>query len=128
MKSLKDEYLHPVYDELPFQAVKKRLIRISGCVAGRHRLWFLCMETPKESLSARFASVYGSPGEAPRVLGLLRAFWPLLVICFITGYLLRAWFPKPYMSVSTVGVLFFLVAVATAILLACDLPRPAGLL
>ena len=76
------------------------------------------MDTPKESLSARFAKVYGSPGEAPRVLGLLRAFWPLLVICFITGYLLRAWFPKPYMSVSTVGVLFFLVAVATAILLA----------
>ncbi|MDF7824247.1 nuclease-related domain-containing protein [Pontiellaceae bacterium B12227] len=76
------------------------------------------METPTESLSAKFAKVYGSPGEAPRVLGLLRAFWPLLVICFVTGYLLRAWFPRPYLSVSTVGVLFFLVAVAAAILLA----------
>ncbi len=76
------------------------------------------MENPNESLSANFARVYGSPGEAPRVLGLLRAFWPLLVICLITGYLLRAWFPKPYLSVSTVGVLFFLVAGATALLLA----------
>jgi len=48
------------------------------------------METSKESLSGRFAQVYGSPGEAPRVLGLLRAFWPLLLICFATGYLVRA--------------------------------------
>ncbi|WP_136081600.1 nuclease-related domain-containing protein [Pontiella desulfatans] len=76
------------------------------------------MENSKESLSSRFAKVYGSPGEAPRVLGLLRAFWPLLVICFVTGYLLRAWFPHPYLGVSQVGILFFLVAVAAAILLA----------
>ncbi|NNJ70969.1 MAG: NERD domain-containing protein [Kiritimatiellales bacterium] len=76
------------------------------------------METKKEPLSNRFAKVYGSPGEAPRVLGLFRAFWPLLVICFVTGYLLRAWFPKPVLNVSQVGVLFFLVAVAAAILLA----------
>lgn len=76
------------------------------------------MEINKESLSSRFAQVYGSPGEAPRVLGLLRAFWPLLVICFATGYLVRAWFPLPALSVSQVGILFFLVAVAAAILLA----------
>ena len=76
------------------------------------------METPNESLSAKFAKVHGSPGEAPRVLGLLRAFWPLLVICLVTGYLLRAWLPKPELSVSAVGVLFFLLAVAAAILLA----------
>ncbi|MDF7800711.1 nuclease-related domain-containing protein [Pontiellaceae bacterium B1224] len=76
------------------------------------------METPNESVSSKFAQVHGSPGEAPRVLGLLRAFWPLLVICLITGYLLRAWFPKPTLSVSAVGVLFFLLAVAAAILLA----------
>lgn len=76
------------------------------------------METPKESISSRFARVYGSPGEAPRVLGLLRAFWPLLLICYAAGYLVRAWFPFPELSVSQVGVLFFLVAVAAAILLA----------
>ncbi len=76
------------------------------------------MDTSKEPLSNRFARVYGSPGEAPRVLGLLRAFWPLLVICFFTGYLLRALLPVPELGLSQVGVLFFLVAVATAILLA----------
>jgi len=76
------------------------------------------MEIQKESLSSRFARVYGSPGEAPRVLGLLRAFWPLLLICFAAGYLVRAWFPFPALGVSQVGILFFLVAVAAAILLA----------
>ncbi len=76
------------------------------------------MDAPKESLSSRFARVYGSPGEAPRVLGLLRAFWPLLVICFITGYLLRALLPAPELELSQVGILFVLVAVVTAILLA----------
>lgn len=76
------------------------------------------METSNEPLSSRFARVYGSAGEAPRVLGLLRAFWPLLVICFVIGYLLRAWFPQPTLSVSQVGMLFFLAAVATTILLA----------
>jgi len=68
-------------------------------------------------MSSRFARVYGSPGEAPRVLGLLRAFWPLLVICFITGYLLRALWPRPDLGLSQVGVLIFLVAVVTAVLL-----------
>jgi len=76
------------------------------------------METPKESLSSRFARVYGSPGEAPRVLGLLRAFWPLLLVCFITGYLVRAWFPFPELGVSQVGILFFLMAVVAVVLLA----------
>jgi len=76
------------------------------------------MDEHKEPLSSRFARVYGSPGEAPRVLGLLRAFWPLLVICLVTGYLLRALLPHPELGLSQVGVLFFLVAVAAAILLA----------
>lgn len=76
------------------------------------------MDEHKEPLSSRFARVYGSPGEAPRVLGLLRAFWPLLVICFITGYLLRALLPLPRLETSHVGILFILVAVATALLLA----------
>jgi hypothetical protein len=76
------------------------------------------METPKNSLSSRFARVYGSPGEAPRVMGLLRAFWPLLFVCLVTGYLLRALFPSPALSLSHVGILFFLVAVVAGILLA----------
>ena len=69
-------------------------------------------------MSSRFARVYGSPGEAPRVLGLLRAFWPLLLVCFAAGYLVRAWFPFPELSVSQVGVLFVLAAATTAVLLA----------
>jgi hypothetical protein len=76
------------------------------------------MNTPKESLSSRFARVYGSPGEAPRVMGLLRAFWPLLLVCLVTGYLLRALFPSPALSLSHIGLLFFLVAVVSGILLA----------
>jgi len=72
----------------------------------------------EQSLSSRFARVYGSAGEAPRVLGLLRAFWPLLVICFLIGYLMRAWLPVPALSVSQIGILLFLVAVAAAMLLA----------
>lgn len=75
------------------------------------------METNNESLSKRFARVYGSPGEAPRVLGLLRAFWPLLVICLCVGYLLRAAWPVPELQPSHVGILFFLLAVGTAFLL-----------
>jgi hypothetical protein len=76
------------------------------------------MESSGALRSSRFARVYGSPGEAPRVLGLLRAFWPLLVICFITGYLLRALLPHPELGLSQVGILFVLVAAATAMLLA----------
>ncbi len=76
------------------------------------------MEAHKEPLSSCFARVYGSPGEAPRVLGLLRAFWPLLLICLATGYLVRALLPTPALGQSQIGILFFLVAVAAAILLA----------
>jgi hypothetical protein len=90
----------------------------SGIESPDFRAYILRMDNQQESLSSRFARVYGSPGEAPRVLGLLRAFWPLLVICLATGYLVRAWFPFPYLSVSQVGILFIVVAVATAILLA----------
>ena len=86
------------------------------------------MDAPQPAASSRFARVYGSPGEAPRVLGLLRAFWPLLVICLATGYLVRALFPYPGLNLSQVGILFFLVAVAAAILLAWGDRRLANFL
>lgn len=79
---------------------------------------FWKMETIREPVSNRFARVYGSPGEAPRVLGLLRAFWPLLVLCFVIGYLLRALLPVPELGLSQVGVLLFMVAVAASVGLA----------
>lgn len=75
------------------------------------------MNELKEPLSKRFARVYGSPGEAPRVMGLLRAFWPLLLVCLVTGYLLRALLPTPVLEASHIGILFFLVAVFSGILL-----------
>lgn len=75
------------------------------------------MDKPRESLSQRFARVYGSPGEVPRVLGLLRAFWPLLVVCFVTGYLVREILPVSRMNMSQVGILFVLVGVVTSFLL-----------
>lgn len=75
------------------------------------------MEKSPESLSQRFARVYGSPGEAPRVLGLLRAFWPLLIICFVVGYLVRVLLPSPELSMAQIGLLFVAVAVATTLLL-----------
>jgi hypothetical protein len=51
-------------------------------------------------------------------MGLLRAFWPLLLVCLVTGYLLRALFPFPELGLSHIGILFFLVAVVSGILLA----------
>jgi len=51
-------------------------------------------------------------------MGLLRAFWPLLFICLATGYLFRALIPFPVLGLSQVGILFFLVAVVAAMLLA----------
>jgi hypothetical protein len=76
------------------------------------------MDNPIDSLSSRFAQVHGSPGEAPRVLGLLRAFWPLLLVCLVTGYLLRAMLPAPALGLSQIGILFFLLAVVAGVLLA----------
>jgi len=76
------------------------------------------MNKPPNTLSSSFARAYGSPGEAPRVLGLLRAFWPLLLICFVTGYLVRALCRWPALGLSMIGILFFLLAVVTGVLLA----------
>ena len=75
------------------------------------------MDHPKETLSQRFARVYGSPGEAPRIAGILRAFWPLLVICFAAGYLFSELLPFKAMGTAIVGLLFVLLAIATAFLL-----------
>ncbi len=51
-------------------------------------------------------------------MGLLRAFWPLLLVCLVIGYLLRAVFPAPILSLSHIGILFFLIAVVAGVLLA----------
>jgi hypothetical protein len=67
-----------------------------------------------EKSSFRFAKVYGTPGQGPRTLGPLRVFWPMIPICLAAGWLLRAAFPVPALSVSQAGVLFVLLAAAMA--------------
>lgn len=56
-----------------------------------------------------FASIYGSPGEAPRVVGLLKAFWPLLLICLLLGYIIRVILPFPDIS-SYVGIILVIIS------------------
>ena len=44
-------------------------------------------------------------------MGILNAFWPLLVICLLLGYLIRAALPFPYLSLSQLGWALILLAV-----------------
>lgn len=62
----------------------------------------------------QFARVHGSPGEAPRVAGLLRVGWPFLLIAVGTGYLLRAAWPWPPMPNVLIGAAFLGLAGALA--------------
>ena len=62
--------------------------------------------------NARFATVYGSPGQNPRTLGPLRVFWPLAPICFFAGWLLHAALPVPKLSATQAGFLFVALAIA----------------
>ena len=69
------------------------------------------MSNENESTTPRFAAVYGSPGQGPRTLGPLRAFWPLFPICLAAGWLLHAALPVPrQLSSSVAGFLFLFLA------------------
>ena len=57
-----------------------------------------------ESIESQFAMVHGSAGEAPRVMGILKAFWPLLVISTLLGYHIREALPFSFLSLSQVGI------------------------
>lgn len=61
-----------------------------------------------------FAEVHGSPGERPRLAGLMRALWPVMVAFLLAGYLLRAAYPRPELPTTAVGVLLLLLALALA--------------
>lgn len=76
------------------------------------------IDSQSETIKSRFARVYGSAGEAPRVMGILKAFWPLLVICLLLGYLIRAALPFPYLTLSQLGWALILLAVIGIFLLA----------
>jgi hypothetical protein len=76
------------------------------------------IDAQSETVKSRFARVYGSPGESPRVIGILKAFWPLLVISLLFGYLFRAALPIPSLSLSQLGLFFIFLAVIGVLLLA----------
>jgi len=61
------------------------------------------------------ARVYGSPGERPRLAGLVRAAWPAFVVIGLAGYLLRAVLPGPPIGPALAGFLFLALAAALAI-------------
>jgi len=63
------------------------------------------------------AAVYGTAGERPRLAGLLRASWPLLLAVAAAGYLLRALFPQPRLTMTVVGMLLLALGVVVAVAL-----------
>ena len=58
----------------------------------------------------QFARVTGSPGEAPRLTGLLRVIWPFVGSALVAGYLLRAAFPHPPLNTTAIGAGFLALA------------------
>lgn len=71
--------------------------------------------SPATPRPEQFARVHGSPGEAPRVAGLLRVGWPFLLNAVCTGYLLRAAWPWPPMPNALIGASFLALAGALAV-------------
>lgn len=62
-----------------------------------------------------FATVYGSAGQRPRMVGLFRLIWPLFPFCFVAGWLLHAAVPYPRLSTSLAGFLFVLLSAGLAL-------------
>ncbi len=62
----------------------------------------------------RFARIVGSPGARLRLLGLLRALWPMALIMVAFGYLIRAAVPHPPLPPTTTGLLFLALAAVVA--------------
>lgn len=69
------------------------------------------------------ARVYGSPGERPRLAGLLRAMWPVFVVVAVAGGLLQSVLPFPEIGSTTAGLLFLLLAAAFAVAVATSRGR-----
>ena len=69
-------------------------------------MFYCTIMTADADQSRRHARVFGSPGLQPRLAGLLRVAWPLLLVSLAAGYLLRAALPLPALGVVTAGFLF----------------------
>lgn len=81
------------------------------------------MESADHGGPQEHARVSGSPGERPRLAGLLLALWPILLIVAAGGYLLRAALPAPPLGTTLVGVLFLALGVALAYALTASRQR-----
>lgn len=65
---------------------------------------------PARTVFHQYARVTGSPGEAPRVAGLLRIIWPFILLIFAWGYLFRAAWPTPDLNTTMIGGAFLALA------------------
>lgn len=68
------------------------------------------MNQHDNDIPGRYARVSGSPGETPRIIGLLRVVWPMFLIFAACGYLIRAAWDQPPMHPTAVGFLFLMLA------------------
>lgn len=75
------------------------------------------MEKNFDNTKNSFAKVYGSPGEAPIIIGLVKSYWPLLLICFFLGYAFRAIWTQPFLSQTQAGFILVIISVLGFILL-----------
>lgn len=62
----------------------------------------------------KYARVFGSPGTRVRTMGILRSFWPMILVFIGLGYLIRAALPVPPLTPTATGLLFFALAIAVA--------------
>ena len=70
-----------------------------------------------KNIKKSFARIYGSAGDALIVIGILKAYWPLLLISFILGYILRAVIDLPLFSISQIGIILVTSAIFCSFLL-----------
>ena len=70
-----------------------------------------------KNIKKSFARIYGSAGDALIIIGILKAYWPLLLICFILGYVARALFRFPDFSISQIGIILVSSAIFCSFLL-----------
>lgn len=75
------------------------------------------MRAPSSITPDPYARVHGSPGEQPRLRGLLRVLFPLFVVMGAAGYLARAALPWPPLGLPLVGFLLVILALLLALAL-----------
>ena len=64
-----------------------------------------------------YARIMGSPGERPRLVGLMRAAWPLCLWIFFAGFVLGMALPGPGLDGAGAGVVLLCLCMAGAVML-----------